>query len=93
MNKSFFLGATVAVGAVLLVPGVAAAVGRAGRPLVRAALRTGAVAYDEFRKAGAEASEHMEDLAAEIREEMAAERAEAGEFTAEPTAEPETNAG
>lgn len=74
MNKSFFLGAAVAVGAVMLVPGVAVALGRAGRPLVRAGMRTGAVAYDEFRKAGAEAYEHMEDIIAEVREEMEAER-------------------
>lgn len=77
MNKSFFLGAAVAVGAVMLVPGVAAALGRAGRPLVRAGLRTGAVAFDEFRKAGAEAYENMEDILAELREDMEAERAEA----------------
>ena len=36
MNRSFLLGASVAVGAVLLVPGVAAALGRAGRPLALA---------------------------------------------------------
>lgn len=76
MNKSFFLGAAVAVGAVMLVPGVAAALGRAGRPLARAGLRTGAVAFEEFRKAGAEAYEHMEDIFAEIREEMATKQAE-----------------
>lgn len=74
MNKNFFLGAAVAVGAVMLIPGVAAALGRAGRPLLRAGMRTGAVAYDEFRKAGAEAYEHIEDIVAEIREEMEVER-------------------
>ncbi|MGD9295246.1 MAG: DUF5132 domain-containing protein [Roseobacter sp.] len=74
MNKSFLLGAAVAVGAVMLVPGVAAALGRAGRPIVRAGMRTGAVAFDEFRKAGAEAYESMEDVFAEVREEMEAER-------------------
>jgi len=74
VNKSFLLGAAVTVGAVILVPGVAMALGRAGRPLVRAGMRTGAVAYDEFRKAGAEAYEHVEDIVAEIREEMEAER-------------------
>ena len=58
----------------MLVPGVAASVGRAGRPLTRAALRTGAVGAEEFRKAAAEAYEHMEDMMAEVREEMQAER-------------------
>lgn len=81
MVRGFFIGAAVAVGTVMLVPGVAVALGRAGRPLVRAGMRTGAVAYDEFRKASAEAYEHIEDIVAEVREEMEAERnaAEAGE--------------
>ena len=74
MNKSFLLGAVAVVGAVMLIPGVASGLARAGRPLARAAAKTGAVAMDEFRKAGAEAYEAFEDLAAEIREEMEAER-------------------
>lgn len=74
MNKSFLLGAVAVVGAVMLIPGVASGLARAGRPLARAAAKTGAVAMDEFRKAGAEAYEAIEDLAAEIREEMEAER-------------------
>ncbi|TCP22507.1 DUF5132 domain-containing protein [Rhodovulum adriaticum] len=86
MSKNFFIGAAVAVGAVALIPGVATALGRAGRPLVRAGIRTGAVAYDEFRKAGAEAYEHVEDIVAEVREEMATERA-AAEAEAAPPAD------
>jgi len=74
MNKSVFLGAALAAGALMMVPGVAVAFGRAAKPLVRAGLRTGNVAYDEFRKAGAEAFEHVEDILAEVREEMQAER-------------------
>lgn len=76
MNRGFLMGAALAAGAVLLVPGVAVALGRAGRPVLRAAMKTGAVAYTEFRRAGAEVYEHMEDIAAELRAEMAeAERA------------------
>lgn len=102
MNKSFFLGAATAVGAVMLIPGVAAALARAGRPIAQAGLRTGAVAFDEFRKAGAEAYEHMEDMMAEIREDMHAHRAEdeTAEGDIDPTATPgsqttgpQTNAG
>jgi hypothetical protein len=77
MNRGFALGALVGVGVVMLVPGVAAAISRAGRPLARAALKTGAVAVDEFQKAGAEAFEHLEDILAEVRAEMAAEAAAA----------------
>ena len=87
MNKNFLIGAAVSVGGVMLVPGVAAALGRAGRPLIRAGMRTGAVAYDEFRKAGAEAYEHIEDIVAEIREEMEAERDGAEPDPAEAPAE------
>ena len=64
------LGALVAAGGLLLVPGVAAAVARAGRPMARAGMKTAATAFVEFRKAGAEVYEHLEDLAAEIGAEM-----------------------
>lgn len=88
MNRGFLMGAALAAGAVLLVPGVAVALGRAGRPVVRAAMKTGAVAFTEFRRAGAEVYEHMEDIAAELRAEMAeaeraAEAADAGAAEAE----------
>lgn len=74
MNRGFLLGASLATGALLLVPGVAVALGRAGRPILRAAARTGTVAYREFQKAGAEVYEHMEDIAAEVEEELLAHR-------------------
>jgi hypothetical protein len=68
--RGFLVGAVVATGALMLVPGVAVAVSRAGRPVLKAAMRNGAVAYAEFRRAGAEAIEHMEDLAAEVEAEF-----------------------
>jgi hypothetical protein len=87
VNRSFIFGAVAAVGAVMLLPGVAAGLARAGRPLARAAVKTGAVAMEEFRKGGAEAFEAFEDLAAEVREEMAANQAR------EEAAERESDAG
>lgn len=69
VDRKFALGAAVAVGAVLLVPGVAAALGRAARPLVKAAVKTGMTAYEEFRHASAEAFENMEDIVAEAEAE------------------------
>lgn len=63
-------GAVLAVGAVLLLPGVAAAAAKIGRPLAKAALKTGATAYEEFKRASAEAFEHLEDVVAEVRAEM-----------------------
>lgn len=76
---SFLLGAAVAVGAVMLVPGAGAALARAGRPLVRAAMKTGTTAWDEFRRAGAEAYEHFEDLAAEVKAETAKAAGDGGD--------------
>jgi hypothetical protein len=96
MDKKYLIGATLAIGALTLVPGLSASLSRAARPLSRAAVRTGAVAWDEFRKAGAEAFEHIEDLAAEFRAEVAARQA--AEAAAETTADvaaaaPTPNAG
>jgi hypothetical protein len=91
MDKKYVIGAAVAVGALMLVPGLASALGRAGQPLARAAVRTGAVAWHEFRKAGAEAFEHMEDLAAEFQAEVAAK--ETAEATAEAAGTDPQNAG
>ena len=82
IGRGYLIGAAVAVGGLMLIPGVAAAVGRAGRPLARAAMKTGATAYDEFRRAGAEAYEHLEDIAAEVRAEMAARAEQAGDMAA-----------
>lgn len=79
MARKYVVGAAIAVGALLVVPGLATALGRAGRPLARAAVRSGAVAWDEFRRAGAETFEHVEDLAEEFREEVAAHRARTAE--------------
>ncbi|GGB38122.1 hypothetical protein GCM10011316_07730 [Roseibium aquae] len=68
--RLFLLGASVATAGLMLVPGVAAAVARAGRPAMRSAMKSGASAYHEVRRAGAEAYEHFEDMAAEVRAEM-----------------------
>ncbi len=92
MARKYLFGAAIAVGAVLLVPGVAAALGRAARPVVRAALKTGTVAYTEFRHAGAEVYEHMEDLAAELRAEMQQAAADEDPITATETAKGATDA-
>ena len=70
IDRKIVIGAAIATGAVLLVPGVAAALARAARPLVKAAAKAGATAYEEFKHAGAETFEHVEDIFAEIRSEM-----------------------
>lgn len=88
MDRKFLLGAGVVVGAMILVPGLANAVTRASRPIARAAVKTGAVAWTEFRKAGAETFEHMEDLAAEFRAEVARHASGEAETTQAEGSEP-----
>ncbi len=90
--RLFVLGATAAAAGLLLVPGVASAVARAGRPLGMAAMKTGATAYREFRKAGAEAYEHFEDMAAEVRAGLHPEDDDYPAETAAETAVGETSA-
>lgn len=77
--RLFALGAAVAVGGLMMIPGVASAVTSAGRPIVRRGLKGGAAAYEGLKRAAGEAYEHFEDLAAEVRAEMEAEAGKAGE--------------
>lgn len=69
LGRGILIGAVVTGAALMLVPGVAAATARAARPLVRGALKQGAVAAEKLRQSAAEAYEHFEDLAAEVRAE------------------------
>ncbi len=71
--RGFFLGAAVAAGALLLVPGVANAVGRVARPVLRKGMKAGAEAYDEARRTAARAYEDAEDIWAEVQADMNAE--------------------
>ena len=92
-KKTFILGAVVATGAVLLIPGVAAAVARASRPFLRSAMKNGSTIFDDLKMAGAEAYEHFEDVFAEVRAEMEEEgpaAATAGSAAAENADEPES---
>ncbi|MEO1293768.1 MAG: DUF5132 domain-containing protein, partial [Pseudomonadota bacterium] len=73
MGRGLFVGALVAAGALMLIPGVAAATARAARPLMRSALKQGAKGAAEVQRSLAEAYEHLEDVAAEVRSEIDAE--------------------
>lgn len=87
LGRGFLLGAAVAAGGLLLIPGVAAATARAGRPLARSSAKHGTAAYLTLQKAFAEAYEHFEDMAAEVRAEMHAAAQETAEAAAEGAAE------
>jgi hypothetical protein len=79
IGRGVVVGAVLATGALMLVPGVAAAVARAGRPVLRTAMKRGASAYEEARTAAAEVYETVEDVAAEVRAEMSTPEGEAEE--------------
>jgi len=68
-------GLALGLGAAALAP----ALGRWTRPAAKAAIRAGLVAYERGRERLAELGETVEDLAAEVTAEMAAERAGAAE--------------
>lgn len=69
---SVLIGIAIGAGALLLVPGVAAAVARAGRPLLRTAVRQGAGVAEAAGRAFGDLYEHVEDVVAEVRADMAA---------------------
>lgn len=80
---SVLIGIAIGAGALLLVPGVAAAVARAGRPLLRSAVRQGAGAAEAAGRAFGDLYEHVEDVVAEVRADMAAAEAAATEEAAD----------
>jgi hypothetical protein len=74
---NFLTGATVrgiliGVAAVKLAPYVMPALAGAARPLARAAVKSGLVAYEKGKEAIAEMGEIMDDLVAEVQAELAA---------------------
>lgn len=64
------LGVSAALVAVAAVPVIVAAT----RPLVRVALKSSLLVLEKGREAMAVAEEHFEDLVAEVKAEMVAER-------------------
>ena len=64
------LGVGAAVVAIAAIPAIV----HAGRPLARVALKSGLLLLEKSREAIAEAGENIEDLVAEVRAEMSADR-------------------
>lgn len=71
MDRKLMIGAALAVGALMVVPGVAAAVARAARPAVKAAIKASVIGYREVQRAGMEVYETAEDALAEVQHELA----------------------
>lgn len=69
-------GWAAGIGALVLAPIIVPALAKAGKPLVKAALKGGLRLYEKSRGAIAEAGEVLEDLVAEAQAELADERAQ-----------------
>ena len=67
-------GAALGIGAVVVAVAAIPAIVVATRPLARVALKTSLLLLEKGREAVAEAGEHLEDLVAEVKAELAAER-------------------
>lgn len=70
-------GIAIGIGAALLAPVVLPALAGIAKPLARAAIKAGIIAYEKGREAAAEFGEVMEDLVAEARAELEQHHAEA----------------
>jgi hypothetical protein len=71
-------GIAAGVGAVLLAPLLIPAVAKVGKPLAKAAIKSGITLYEKSKGVFAEAGEVFEDLVAEAKVELAEEQAQTG---------------
>jgi hypothetical protein len=67
-------GAALGIGAALVAVAALPAIMVATRPLARVALKSSLLLLEKGREAVAEAGEHLEDLVAEVKAELASER-------------------
>lgn len=67
-------GAALGIGAVVVAVAAIPAIVVATRPLARVALKTSLLLLEKGKEAVAEAGEQLEDLVAEVKAELAAER-------------------
>lgn len=63
-------GALIGLGVALAAPVVLSVLGGVARPLARATIKTGIIAYEKSREAMAEVGEVLDDLVAEARAEI-----------------------
>lgn len=67
-------GIAAGVGAVVLAPVLVPAVAKAGKPVAKALIKGGIIAYNKSRSAIAETGEVLEDLVAEVQAELVEEQ-------------------
>jgi hypothetical protein len=85
----------IGIGVAVLVPLAAKSLAPLVRPVARSALKIGVVTYEKGRETLAEFGEILDDMVAEVREELRAEREGAEEIDLDelPAGEPEATAG
>jgi hypothetical protein len=64
-------GLIIGVGAIVLAPVVAPVLAKAGKPLAKAVIKTGIVAYETSKNVLTEAQQAFEDIIAESKAELA----------------------
>ena len=69
-------GIAAGVGAVVLAPVLIPAVAKASKPVAKALIKGGMIAYKKSKSAIAETGEILEDLVAEVQAELAEEELE-----------------
>lgn len=73
-DKNVLIGIGVGLAAAGIVKALMPALSSLGRPVAKGLIKGGIVAYDTGREAVANAAEFVEDMVAEVRAEMEAER-------------------
>lgn len=78
-------GVAAGIGALVLAPLLIPAVAKIGKPVAKAAIKTGIVLYEKTKGAIAEAGEVFEDMVAEAQAELADEESKKALLSAEPS--------
>lgn len=68
-------GIAAGVGAVILAPVIVPGVAKASKPVAKAVIKAGIIAYTKSRSAIAETGEILEDLVAEVKADLSEEGA------------------
>lgn len=77
LKNETFRNTAIGLGMAVLVPLAVSALAPLARPLARSTVKAGLIALEKGRETAAELGEVFEDLVAEVREELRAERAAA----------------
>ncbi|MDJ0534609.1 MAG: DUF5132 domain-containing protein [Xenococcaceae cyanobacterium MO_207.B15] len=77
-------GIAAGVGAIVLAPVLIPAVAKASKPVAKALIKGGIIAYEKSRSAIIETGEVLEDLVAEVKAEMAEEELQQSFESVEP---------